>query len=186
MICVKQLVRQVESGEHARALSRVLDNGRDGERQLQTWLRSHPLEMANIALGLSLTRLAELTYGPTDEGSRLAARLMQSQQEAGGFGADDFCPVSTAVALAGLMFHLDQYLQVSMEPEARLADAVDRASIALADWIIDQKIAGQPSEEMALVRTQLEATSVLNVSAGGMVRGDAIEDAPAMAQSVAA
>jgi hypothetical protein len=190
MICVKALVRQVEDGEHARALSRVLGNGRTSERRLQAWLKRHPRELPVVALGFALTRLAELTYGPTDEGSRLAERLLNHQQLEGGFGVGSLDPVSTAVALCGLLFHLDQYRQLGLDPDARLAEGADRAASVLVDWIIGQRAAHETNEELAIVRSQLEATMVLGISARDMLHEVGVagggECAVCTAQSAAA
>jgi len=169
MICVKALVRQVETGEHARALSRVLGNGRNNERNLQAWIKRNPRELQVVTLGFALTRLAELTYGPTDEGSRLAEMLMNCQREDGGFGFDHLCAVSTSVALCGLLFHVDQYMQVGSEPDVRLANAVDRAAKALVTWIVEARASHDVSEDLEIVRRQLEATSVLGVSSSDMI-----------------
>lgn len=169
MICVKSLVKHVEAGEHRRAISRVLENGRSFERQLQTWLSRNPRELPTVAIGFTLMRLAELTYGPTGEGSRLADRLLAEQHEEGGFGFAGFSPVATAAALTGLLFHADQYRQVDDEPPLTLTLAIDRASRALTDWIVERREAEDHSEELALVRRQFEATAVLGITASDML-----------------
>ena len=169
MICVKTLVRHVETGEHSRALSRVLGNGRSFERDLQNWLGRNPRELPTIAIGFTLMRLAELTYGPTGEGSRLAERLLAEQHEDGGFGYRGFSPVTTAAALTGLLFHADQYRQVSEEPDVTVTLAIDRASRALTDWIVEQRASEAHVEELALVRRQFEAMAVLGITADDML-----------------
>jgi len=179
MICIKALVRQVEGGEHHRALARVLENGRDTERDLSAWVRANPGSLTSIALGLALTRLAELTYGPTDEGSRLAERLMSVQDETGWFGSSGCMdPVGTAVALSGLLFHTDQYRQVSQQPPSALTSAVDRAARALAEWVVDQPCEHVTAESLQLVRRQLDATAVLGITARDMMH-DLAGDEPA-------
>lgn len=186
MICVKALVRQVEQGDHNRALSRVLGNGRGREQQLQAWLKRHPDELPTVAIGFALMRLAELTYGPTEEGSRLASRLLVMQDECGGFGCGGFAAVSTAVALSGLLFHMDQYMQVGMEPERHLREAVDRAARVLADWIVDQRAAGSTSGELALVRNQMAATDMLAITSSAMLHEASVPDDAMCEMSAAA
>jgi hypothetical protein len=124
-----------------------------------------------------------LTYGPTDEGSRLAARLILAQHADGSFGENgEISPVATAVALCGLMFHLDQYQQISLEADDQLRSAVDRAATALAEWILSVHASETSSEELGLVRRQLAMTSVLGVTASDMLH-DSVASASASVEN---
>lgn len=95
MLSVNLLERHFESGRFDRILDGVADNGLSLPLPLRIRLSQSPVSSA--ALGLS--RLIELTYGPTSLSRAMTRFLMESQEPDGSFGFD---PLTTATAAAAL------------------------------------------------------------------------------------
>ena len=77
--------------------------------------------MRTSAIALGLTRIVDLSYRVTDGAQGLAAQLLYSQRDDGGFGGDS-CPAVTVQALAALAAFRDR---VARDPVA--CRAVGRA-----------------------------------------------------------
>lgn len=95
MLSVNLLERHFESRRFDRILDGVADNGLNLPLPLRIRLSQSPVSSA--ALGLS--RLVELTYGPTPLSRAMTRFLMESQEPDGSFGFD---PLTTATVVAAL------------------------------------------------------------------------------------
>jgi hypothetical protein len=103
MISLPKLVRMASEGEHARMLDEVVRNGRPLALPIRLRLEeAHTLPVA--ALGLSLTRVTELTYRPSDVACTLATLLLDRREPDGSFGSI----AATAIAAAALLAVADQ------------------------------------------------------------------------------
>lgn len=137
MISHVQIDRMIELKEYRRLVERILDNGRSRSNMAKRVL-SRPEAAGPAALGLSLQRLAELTYAPTATADRIARRLVVMQRRDGLFGYGSDTPyetllAATAAAVRGLIDYAG-HLRASGQPlNPSVNQALERGMDALAN-----------------------------------------------------
>lgn len=122
MISVNLIQRHFQAGH----LDQLLDGLSLGGLNLPLPLRVRLSQNPACALALGLRRLVELSYGPTDPGREMMARLLGCQDADGSFGSD---PLVTACAAAALGRVEAEHGRWADEP---VAPARERALAALA------------------------------------------------------
>ncbi len=106
MISQHQIARLIEAHEYRQLIERILSNGRCRSAMAKRMLTKSDAAPA-ASLGLSLQRLSEITYSPTELAGSLTRRLLSLQRDDGFFAEGNQTEASTlaatAVALRGLI-----------------------------------------------------------------------------------
>lgn len=124
MLSATQIQKLFQSGDHARMITNLADNGVALPLPLQSRL-SQPA----ATIGLGLRRVSELTYGSTSLSREMTDTLLDAQLPDGSFpGSVDRDPLTTAAAAAGLAATLRE----QAIPDPRLPQALEQTLAALA------------------------------------------------------